>query len=58
MNISELELALGWAEPRVLEIQAKLHHGRRPIPAAGLTTCSISWPTPRSFWWRGFGCGL
>ena len=25
MNISELELALGWAEPRVLEIQAKLH---------------------------------
>jgi RNA-directed DNA polymerase len=25
VNISELELALGWAEPRVLEIQAKLH---------------------------------
>ncbi len=25
MNISELELALGWAEPRVLEIQARLH---------------------------------
>ena len=25
VNISELELALGWAEPRVLEIQARLH---------------------------------
>jgi RNA-directed DNA polymerase len=25
VNISELELALCWAEPRVLEIQAKLH---------------------------------
>ncbi len=25
VNISELEIALGWAEPRVLEIQAKLH---------------------------------
>ena len=53
MNISELELALGWAEPRVLEIQAKLHRWAVPIPAAGLTTCSILWPIPRSFWWRG-----
>ena len=33
MNISELELALGWAEPRVLEIQAKLH--RRAVADPG-----------------------
>ena len=32
MNISELELALGWAEPRVLEIQAKLHRWARDDP--------------------------
>jgi RNA-directed DNA polymerase len=33
VNISELELALGWAEPRVLEIQAKLH--RRAVADPG-----------------------
>ncbi len=33
MNISELELALGWAEPRVLEIQARLH--RRAVADPG-----------------------
>ena len=33
VNISELELALGWAGPRVLEIQAKLH--RRAVADPG-----------------------
>ena len=33
VNISELELALGWAEPRVLEIQARLH--RRAVADPG-----------------------